>query len=39
MTLEEAAPGLFLDDMFQDVHFDFNDFLFGVEDNGRRPDS
>lgn len=36
MALDEGAPGLFLDDMFQDVNFDLNDFLFGVEDNGRR---
>ncbi|TFB05393.1 hypothetical protein CCMA1212_002667 [Trichoderma ghanense] len=36
VALDEGAPGLFLDDMFQDVNFDLDDFVFGVEDSGRR---
>jgi hypothetical protein len=36
LSMEDGAPELFLHDMFQDVHFDLDAFLFGAEDNGSR---
>ncbi|OTA07477.1 Zn2Cys6 transcriptional regulator [Trichoderma parareesei] len=36
MASDDGAPGLFLDDMFQDVNFDLDEFLFSVDDTGRR---